>query len=112
MKADEGQTLKERGIALALDHAGDRWRDSALEKVREFCASPRPLIYGGIFAFEDIRGWALDQGLAAPPSSKAWGGIAQAAVNAGVLRFTGQYKAAKSPQTHGHPVKLYCVGNA
>ena len=109
MKATTGKVLKERGMALALDHAGDVWKHAALLKVREWSAGPGRRIVGGLFAFEDVREWATEQGLAPPPSSKAWGGIAQAAVRAGIIKPLKKYRPATSPATHGHPVRLYRV---
>lgn len=108
----EGQHRKERGIARALEHAGDDWKHAALNKVREWAAGPGRRCKGGAFAFEDVRAWAIEQELAPPPDHHAWGGIALAATRLGLIVFTGQYRPAAAPRTHGHCVRLYTVGGS
>lgn len=100
----EGRRRAEKGIAQALDHAGD-WKHDAMNKLREFVAKRIKIL----FAFEDFRAWALENGLANPPHSNAWGGIAQHAMHLGIIKFTGKYRPAVSPLTHGHCVRLYSV---
>lgn len=108
----EGQRRKEQGIQQVLDNAGEEWRAAALNKVREWAAGPGRRCVEGVFAFEEVRAWALENGLPAPHSHNAWGGVAQYACRLGIIKFTGQYGPASSPRTHGHAVRLYTVGGA
>lgn len=103
----EGQHRKERGIKRALAHAGDGWKHEALNKAREWSAKPENRV--GTFAFEDVRAWMLENGLEPPPHHNAWGALAQAAQKAGIIVPTGKFRAAVSPATHRHPVRLYKV---
>lgn len=107
VKKSLGRRLAEEGIELALDNAGAEWCAAAHEKLRRWCARRRE-----DFAFEDFRAWALRNGLPAPSSHKAWGGIAQGAINAGIIKPLKKYRPAVSPMTHGHPVRLYRVARS
>lgn len=104
-----GNQLKEEGQALALEHAGAPWAERAMGLLRRFCGSAfarRP------FAFEDFRAWATAQGLEDPPSPNAWGGLPRIAIRDGLMHPTGEYRPARSPMTHAHPVRLYRSGVA
>jgi len=102
---DYGKQLKEEGQALALEHAGRPWAEQAVELLTVFCFSgpgrKRP------FALEDFRMWALAQGLPEPASPNAWGALPRIGIRDNLMRATGQYRAARSPLTHAHPVMTY-----
>lgn len=98
------QHLKTEGQQLALLHAGDSWVEQALDLLRQYCATEGK---GSAFRFEQFRAWALYRGLPNPPTHKVWGSIPSIACRRGVIAWTGDYEAAQSIKTHGHPVKTW-----
>lgn len=63
---------------------------------------------GAKFAIEDLRANAAACELAAPHSSNVWGSMPRVLINAGLpIEPTGEYRKARSPETHAHPVALY-----
>jgi hypothetical protein len=62
------------------------------------------------FAMEDFRMHCNAAGRALMPSSHhAWGSFARAMQCEGFIQWTGAYRTAESPETHGHPVRLYRI---
>lgn len=103
----EGKRRKDEGIKQALENESEHWQVAALTKIREWAAKPENR--KGEFAFEDIRAWVLETGLGQPHDHHVWGALARAAIAAGIIVPTGKYRAAVSPATHAHPVRLYRV---
>lgn len=104
MALDIGQRLKREGQdAVIAANAG--WADCALAALRVWLSLP---LHDKTFAIEDFRRWALvDGGLDQPSHHNAWGGLPRLAVAAGLIVWTGEYRAATSAKTHAHPVRLY-----
>jgi hypothetical protein len=101
-----GESLKTAGMQTALDHAGEKWTASTLDKLRAFCKARKDM-GAPAFRFEEFVSVAKDRGWPMPPSSNAFGALPRLAVRAGLIRFTGQYENAKSPKTRCHPVKIW-----
>ena len=97
-----GQQLKLEGQQLTLDLAGE-WTSNAIAALRLFCVGRDR------FAFEEFRSAAAAYGLAAPRSHKTWGALPRVAVKEGIIRPTTEYRAATSPRTHAHPVRVWEV---
>lgn len=100
-----GEILKEQGMALVLENAGEDWQVAALNLIRRWRArSAKP---GKLYAFEDIKKWVVDHGLEPPPHCNAWGAIAKEAVKERIIEPTGLFRLAKSPVAHSRVVRLY-----
>ena len=57
---------------------------------------------------EQIRVLLLAQKSVEPPKTHhAWGSLINAAVKAGVLKTTGEYRATKEKRTHAHKTQVY-----
>ena len=96
-----GQQLKRAGQRQALERVSREWRETVLYCLRSWCRGR------AAWAFEDFRAYWQQSGGSAPPSHKVWGCLPQIAMRAGFIEWTGQYRAATSPKTRGHPVKVY-----
>lgn len=91
------QQLKSEGQQLALQFNA-AWSEQAMTLLEQFCRMTGTVP----FLFEDFRAYALSHGLPAPTSSHAWGALATTAKKRSIITGTGEYKATKSPATHGH----------
>lgn len=100
-----------RALKLAGQHAvteGQPWADAAIQAMRKFVSQ---MSEGGRFAIEDFRQWAMMGGEIDPPHHpNAWGAITPKAESLGVIRWTGEYRPARSAATHAHPVRVYVRG--
>lgn len=86
------------GAAQALQSANAKtpgWGERALEAVREYAlAWPS-------FRIEEVRYWAEERGLPAPPSARAWGAVTIQAKNKGWIERCGvELTEARAPGTH------------
>jgi len=104
-----GQHLADIGIETARQHAEAvtlNWTEQVLACLEDWAPQQkRP------FAFEDFRFYITEHREdLIPPTSKAWGSISRVGVARGILRFTGRFQPARSPGTHGHPVRTFTGG--
>lgn len=105
-----GRDLKLAGQAAALDAESDEWKDRTVFLFRVFVSQFQP---GDRFAMEDFRAYADTCSHPAPHTHHVWGSMPAAYVKAGMqIKKTDQYRTAKSPRTHGHPVPLWEVVGA
>lgn len=95
--------LADAGMAKTLASERDEWLEGALKALREFSRQPA----WSEFKTEDFRAWYAYQGLPQPHDHHVWGALTNMACRAGVIRFTGRYRASVSPKTHAHPVKVW-----
>lgn len=102
-----GDILKERGMQLTLDHAGEDWRVQAIDGIREW--RDKTARTGKLYAFEEIKQHLVENGLRNPPHVNAWGAIAKAAIKQKLIEGTGLFRTAKSPSAHSRVVRLYRV---
>lgn len=101
MAVIDGRALKEQGMQQAIDHADAvvvDWSDQALAMLERFPESR--------FMVEDLREWAYKQGLARPPSERAWGGVIAKARNAGMIMHNG-FQSVKNPKAHCTPASCW-----
>lgn len=103
MNANE---LKQAGQQTALDHAGRKWTESTLDKLRAFCKARKDMGRSR-FRLEEFRAVAEAAGWELPPTSKAWGALPRIARRAGIIRATDKFEPAKSPKTHSHWVRVW-----
>lgn len=72
------------GMARVERSAGAEWQRLALGYLREFLSR-----HDAPFMAEDVREWAEERGLPAPPNEKAWGPLMQRARRDGIVRPCG-----------------------
>jgi len=104
-----GQQLADIGIEAARQHAEAftlNWTEQVLACLEDWAPRQREP-----FAFEDFRFYInTHHDDLMPPTSKAWGSISRLGVSRGILRPTGEFRPARSPGTHGHPVRVFVGG--
>lgn len=96
--------LQQGGIAVAMDHANqvhDGWTDEAYTHLQNFT---RTRITP--FLCEEVRLYAEANGLAKPPSSRAWGGIIQRGKRDQLIKHVG-FGSTSNPKAHGTPASLW-----
>lgn len=105
-----GRTLADAGMAAALNHAervAPAWGEVAFSAFKRYA---RSLPSGARFQCEDVRRWAMAEGLVdEPPSLRAWGPITKRAIRAGVVRHVG-FASVDNPAAHCAPTAVYEVG--
>ena len=106
MKAPTGKELKEVGMTKALDHAGIKWQNFILGKMRNYCKR-RKKRGKTEFLTENFRAVAVRRKWPLPPSPNSWGAITIAAKNAGIIKPTNRVRPAQSPKTHGHGIRVW-----
>lgn len=93
--------LKEQGIELVLDNAGDGFTEKA-------CALIREIHCGETVLAETWRQTCLDHGVT-PHHPNAWGALTSTLRKRGIIRDTGEFRIAKSVKNHGHTYRLWHV---
>lgn len=99
------RALKEQGMVIALEHAGETWTDRAVEALKRYAESHAE------FTVERFRWQWLADGGEPPPSPKVWGAVTNAAARRGFIKRTGRFVAAQSEKTHGHFVATWTKGD-
>lgn len=100
-----GIERKRAGQDAALEAEKQEWVSRFIFLSKCYLTS---LPVGAKFAIEDLRANAAACELAAPHSSNVWGSMPRVLINAGLpIEPTGEYRKARSPETHAHPVALY-----
>lgn len=103
--AVSGIERKKAGQDAALDAEKQEWVNRFIFLSKFYLTS---LPVGARFAIEDLRANALACGHPAPHSSNVWGSMPRVLMNAGLpIEPAGEYRKARSPETHAHPVALY-----
>ena len=99
------ETARQRadtGIRSSLEHAErviPSWADTAFALLTRFAATS-----ADPFTIETFRWWAVMRGLPYPPDNRAFGGVTQRALRAGVMVRIGYAPTASS---NGSPKALY-----
>lgn len=107
LDAAQGSALKEQGMQLAIDFAGD-WPEEVILELRAWLAVQKAIGLTNI-SIEQFRSQAKSQ----PDSHKYWGSLPRMACKAGLLApmldQAGErvYRRAASPKTHAHPVAMW-----
>ena len=103
--AVSGIERKKAGQDAALDAEKQEWVNRFIFLSKCYLTS---LPAGARFAIEDLRANALACGHPAPHSSNVWGSMPRVLIKAGLpIEPAGEYRKARSPETHAHPVALY-----
>jgi hypothetical protein len=117
LNLEEGRRRKRDGQRRALDSSGPAWQELAMTALKLFLEARKGKL--SEFKFEEFRFFCAHElvllhsiNLPAPRSSAVWGSLPQIAKSRGLIRFTGRYEPAMSPDTHAHPVKVWAVCNA
>lgn len=93
---------RERGITASLGHAdavAPPWSEAAYRLLTQYLHG-----HNAPFTVEQFRAWAYDRGLGRPPDERAFGGVTQRAIRAGVMERVGYAPAASS---NNSPKALY-----
>jgi hypothetical protein len=101
MEENKGEVNKEKGIKTALDNANAvtaNWSESAISFIKSYPYRR--------FMAEDVREWAYKRGLAVPPHCRAWGGVINRAVKAGIITHDG-FSSVKNPKAHRTPASVW-----
>ena len=101
-----GSALRELGMKRALDHADaetQNWTERTLCALEVFCKVLKTQRVT-TFVMEDFRKVRSD---ALPASPNAWGAITNIASRRGIIRWTGEFRNAKSLKTHAHAVRVW-----
>jgi hypothetical protein len=100
-----GEMLRDEGIQMALDHAGDDWTWSATQ-----IALARFKMAGDAGClFEEARLYADSVGFPPPPSPNSWGAIAMSLSRKEKIIKTGEYRKAKSLRSHAHAFPVWRI---
>lgn len=100
----EAIAAKEAGMQQAEDSANSvhpNWSDDAFALLQAFVKQAH-----GHFMCEDIRAYAEANGLAVPPSKRAWGNIIVRANKAGLLKAIG-LGPVKNKRAHRANAAIY-----
>ena len=102
---DFGRRLRDRGIALAVDHADkqvSQWSQIAYDHFLEYL---RRLPRGHTFMIEDFRHY-MGSRLVEPPSLRAYGAIAVRGAKYGLIKRIG-YQQVKNSTAHRTPAAVW-----
>ena len=98
MDAQLGLDLRDQGMVRTLAAEREEWLENAIVALRSFASHcPKG------FTIEEFRAAFRHE----PHSHKVWGALTTVAAKRGVIVATGQYRKAKSPGTHAHPVMVW-----
>ena len=106
MKSMTGKSLRDKGIAQAVDHADavvDNWSRLAYAFLERYCRSRSHRE----FMIEDVRKASIGI-VPEPPSKRAWGPIAMMAVRNGLIVRSG-YRAVTNKYAHYTPATVWAV---
>lgn len=98
----DGDTLRDEGISLVMDNAG-QWKDDALCELEKIWLERRH--EGNEFTFEMLK-YPVVKATGAPHSENCWGGLAQRMVKKGWIVCTG-VDTAKSATRHSSLTRKY-----
>jgi len=101
-----GPALRDRGMQRAVDNAeqvSPRWTIETIGALKLFCEDMKAE-GTRTFVMENFRATQYKR---KPASPNVWGSISLIAARLGIIRWTGEYRNAKSPKTHAHPVKVW-----
>jgi|GEM_PF-1538725 hypothetical protein len=110
------RALRDIGTQVALDFAGEDWREHAIRLCTEFFRLERVIgtlnmNYGtatryGVL-FEQAKAYAIAKGLEEPPSANAWGAVCLTMSRRGIIVKTGQYANSAGVRSHARANPLW-----
>jgi hypothetical protein len=89
---NEGLKIGHAMAEVAVNHAGTEWKSMALDAFRRYAKQHK------FFTTEDVR--LSNEDIPLPPDTRAWGGVARAAVAEGFVLGDG-WTRAQSKTVHG-----------
>jgi hypothetical protein len=101
----EAEKARDVGIQRAIDHANavhPTWQDQAVDLFLAYCQEHK----GSTFMTEDVRWYAENLGLPAPPDKRAWGAIAVIVKRKGLIKGNG-YAPQKAVNAHCAPKTVW-----
>jgi hypothetical protein len=108
--ATASRAAKDRGQQLAIDFAGEGWKDRVLAELEAWCTVRRAQGHVDM-TLEQFRATAKN----VPASHKAWGTLPALACKAGILAplthpdGSPVMRFAESVKTHRHPVRAWAL---
>lgn len=100
---DFSRALRDQGTQAALTNAGQEWHDRAVQIALQFFAQAG---YSGAI-FEDVREYATQQGLSAPPSPNAWGAVCLSLSKRRLISRTGQMRSSRLASNHARAASVW-----
>ena len=94
------EQLKQAGISLAAESAGEKWNENAFLLLKAFLAH-----YNDEFMAEQFRAYCEGK-IETPPSKRAFGGIISRAHREGLIAHCG-YGSTTNPKAHGTPASIW-----
>lgn len=87
-----GEQLRDTGIQMAVDHAGDNWKETTWNLFKEFLKDQKEP-----FLIEEFRSFcAMKDNYQFPPSNRAYGFISVKAVKNGLIKQIGTKKVSNN----------------
>lgn len=111
LDAKAGKAAKDAGMQLALDFAGQEWKERVIPAFAAWAAVQR---FRG-FKTCTIEAFRADNPGVHPESHKAWGSLPKLLLAARLIHEhldeRGQpiYRRAAAPKTHCHPVRTWLL---
>ena len=90
-----GAQLRDKGIKLASDNAGQEWNDKALDCLIMYLG----IINNNKFTCEDFRQWISEDLLPPPPHLRAYGAVIVKAKKLKLIKHVG-YATCNTPRVH------------
>jgi hypothetical protein len=90
-----GRALRDDGARLALENAGEEWKERATTLVLKY------FDITGDALFEDAREYAIQCGVGSPPSPNSWGAVALSLSKKNLITKTGVLLPSKAVKSHG-----------
>ena len=109
LDARAGKAAKDAGMQLALDFAGQEWKERVIPAFAAWAAVQR---YRG-FKTCTIEAFRADNPGVQPQSHKAWGSLPKLLLTARLVhenldeRGEPHYRRAAAPKTRCHPIRVW-----
>lgn len=95
-----GLVLRDEGIELVRSHS-QRWAEDYIAFIQSYASTHRE------FTGEDVRAAWLSGGGEHPHHHNAYGAAVNIAARRELIVSTNRFRTARSPATHGHPVRIW-----
>jgi len=100
--------MKDRGQQLAIQKAGQEWRETSICWLKIFLATIQKNCGEKVeFTFEEFRLFCNMNELPEPESLNAWGALPKIASKRGLCRWSGRVKCATRKASHGRMIKVW-----
>ena len=102
-----GLTLRDEGAEIALANAGADWHNTAIMLALKYFGTKG--LNGALF--EDVREYAVECGIGAPPSPNAWGAVALSMSKRNLITKTGVLLPSKAIKSHARAQPVWRLTN-